>query len=68
MPKALDNRYIFKILLFLAEDILYSESFLLKKKKEKNPINFKVIFPAPPLVSPICFPRKLLMIGSFPNS
>ena len=36
MPKALDNRYIFKILLFLAEDILYSESFLLKKKRKKS--------------------------------
>ena len=35
MPKAFDNRYIFKILLFLAEGILYSESFLSKNKSHQ---------------------------------
>lgn len=34
MPKAFDNRYIFKILLFLVEGILYNESFLKKKSHQ----------------------------------
>lgn len=39
MFKVFDNRYIFKILLFLVEGILYNELFL-----KKNFINFKIVF------------------------
>lgn len=33
MPKVFDNRYILKVLLFLAAGIAYNESFLSKKKQ-----------------------------------
>lgn len=70
MPKSFDNRYIQKVLLFLAAGSLYSESFLSKKtnkQKKTSPINFRIIFLAPPFLGLTSFPTKHLMIENFPN-